>query len=194
MTFEELVVRNRSYRRFAENERLDVDTLVALVSLARRAPSAMNAQPLKYIVSSGATTNDRIFTTLSWAGALKDWNGPEPGERPAGYIVVLVDTSLNPSAEHDAGIAAQTILLGASERGLGGCMLGSIRRPMLRETLKIPEELEISLVIALGRPVENVTIEDAPAGTSVTYYRTSDQVHHVPKRMIEEIIVARHER
>ena len=63
--------------------------------------------------------NKRVFGTPAWAGFLKDWDGPEPGEQPTGYVVVLVDTAINPNADQDVGIACQTMLLGAAERGLG---------------------------------------------------------------------------
>jgi len=133
--------------------------------------------------------NDGIFGTLSWAGSLKNWNGPEPGEQPTGYIVVLVDEAINPNAAHDVGIVSQTILLGAVERGLGGCMLGSVRRRELREIVEIPDGYTIALVLALGTPVEQVVLEDADSDGSMTYYRDPDGTHHVPKRKLDELIL-----
>lgn len=189
MTFKDIVARNRSYRRFREEAGVSDGTLRELVELARQSPSARNAQPLKYVISCGPRMNARIFETLSWAGALKEWDGPEPGERPAAYVVILLDTAISSSVGHDAGIAAQSILLGAVERGLGGCMIASVKRPMLAEILGVPSGFEISLVIALGEPVEKVVLEDAAIGGSVTYYRDADGTHHVPKRTIEEIVI-----
>lgn len=189
MELRELVTKNRSYRRFDGNHEISPATLRELVDLARHTPSAKNRQPLKYITSSSAHTNARIFETLAWAGALKDWAGPEEHERPTAYIVLLVDKELSPDAARDIGITAQTILLGAVDRGLGGCMVGSITRPALRAALPIPETLEICLVIALGKPVERVVLEDAAPGASVTYYREPDGTHHVPKRTLEELLV-----
>ncbi len=192
MEFSELVRANRSYRRFDASHRIPLTTLRNLVELARVTPSAMNRQPLKYIVSCGTRTNARIYETLSWAGSLKEWDGPEPDERPTGYVVVLVDKALNPNAGNDIGIAAQTILLGAVDTGLGGCMVGSIKRPALQQVLSVPDGLEIGLVIALGRPVERIVLEDAEPGAPIAYYREPDQTHHVPKRGLGEIIVAEH--
>ena len=189
MQFQQLVTKNRSYRRFDGNHAIDVATLRELVDLARHTPSGMNRQPLKFILSAGNATNARIFETLAWAGSLKDWPGPDEHERPTAYIVMLVDKDLNPNAANDVGIAAQTILLGAVDRGLGGCMLGAIKRPALRAALAIPETLEIGLVIALGKPVERVVLEDAQPGASVTYYREPDGTHHVPKRTLGEIVM-----
>jgi nitroreductase len=154
--------------------------------------SGANLQPLKYIVSNDPRKNAEIFSCLAWAGYLKDWPGPREGERPAAYIVVLGDTSISESAGCDHGIAAQTILLGAREKGLGGCMLGSIDRDALRASLNIPAQLKILLVIAIGKPREQVVLETVGEDNSIRYWRDNDGVHHVPKRKLEDIIVAEH--
>ena len=133
--------------------------------------------------------NDRIFGTLTWAGSLKDWDGPERGEQPTGYIVVLIDKSINPNAGRDVGIASQTILLGATERGLGGCMLASVQRRELAEIMEVPDDYTIALVLALGTPVEHVVLEEIDSHGSVTYYREPDGTHHVPKRMLDDLIL-----
>ena len=193
MNFTELVEKNRSYRRFDASYEVSIGTLRELVDLARKTATGANKQPLKYMLSCGPEANARIFETLAWAGALKEWDGPAESERPSAYIVILVDKEIRPSGGKDVGIAAQTILLGAAERGLGGCMLGSIKRPVLQTALSIPEELEISLVIALGKPAEKVVLEDAAPGASIDYYRDADDVHHVPKRTLTEILVGQFE-
>jgi nitroreductase len=147
---EDLVRQNRSYRRFHEDVPVRIETLRALVNLARMSASGANKQPLKYILSSDRETNARIFPHTRWAGYLKDWDGPAEGERPAAYIVILGDTEISKSFGCDHGIAAQSIMLGAAERGLGGCIIGSIDKDRLRQTLDIPERYEILLVLTHG--------------------------------------------
>jgi nitroreductase len=154
--------------------------------------SGANLQPLKYILSCDPRKNAEIFSCLAWAGYLKDWPGPGEGERPAAYIVVLGDTNISESAGCDHGIAAQTILLGAREKGLAGCMLGSIDRNKLRDSLNIPSQLKILLVLAIGKPKEEVVLETVGSDNSIRYWRDNEGVHHVPKRKLEEIIVAEH--
>lgn len=185
----DLITANRSYRRFHQDEPVDRQTLVELVELARLSPSAANLQPLKYILSADKDTNGRIFPTLAWAGYLKDWPGPSEGERPAAYIIILGDTSISKSFGCDHGIAAQNILLGAVERGLGGCLVGSINRKELSKVLAILDHLEILLVVALGRPAEKIQIETIGEDGSVRYYRDADDIHHVPKRPLDDIIL-----
>jgi nitroreductase len=160
-----------------------------LVGLARFSPSGANLQPLKFILSADPEQNARIYPTLAWAGYLRDWDGPEEGERPSAYIILLGDTQISKQFGCDHGIAAQSILLGAVEKGLGGCMIGSIERKRLREILAIPERYEILLVIALGYPKEKVVLEDVGPDGDIKYYRDSEGVHHVPKRTLDELII-----
>jgi nitroreductase len=186
----ELVKENRSCRRFYEDQAVAPEALKELVNLARMSASGANLQPLKYILSCDPSKNADIFSCLAWAGYLKDWPGPREGERPAAYIVVLGDTSISESAGCDHGIAAQTILLSAREKGLAGCMLGSIDRNALRASLNIPSQLKILLVLAIGRPREEVVLETVGSDNSIRYWRDNEGVHHVPKRKLEDIIVA----
>ncbi|MGD0483822.1 MAG: nitroreductase family protein [Gemmatimonadales bacterium] len=176
-------------RRFHQSAAVDIETLRQLVDLARLSASAANLQPLKYILSCDPERNATIFPLLAWAGYLKDWPGPVEGERPAAYIVILGDKDLRQSFDCDHGIAAQSILLGATERGLAGCIIASIQRRELREALAIPDHLEILLVLALGRAKEKVVIEPVGPEGDIKYWRDADGVHHVPKRALEEIIV-----
>ncbi len=186
----ELIRKNRSYRRFHQQVSVDRATLEELIGLARLCPSAANRQPLKYILSSDADRNARIFPHLAWAGYLTDWPGPAEGERPAAYIIILGDTAITRSFSCDHGIAAQSILLGAAERGLGGCMIGSVERDKLRQALDIPKRYEILLVLALGKPSETVVLEDAKSPDDIKYWRDDADVHHVPKRPLSELIVS----
>ncbi|MGB8874026.1 MAG: nitroreductase family protein [Desulfobaccales bacterium] len=185
----ELIKGNRSYRRFHQEVPVSLETLKDLVDLARLSASAANLQPLKYLISEEPSSNADIFSCLAWAGYLKDWPGPSEGERPAAYIVVLGDTEISKNFGCDHGIAAQSILLGARAQELGGCMLGSIQRDRLRQLFKIPENLEILLVIALGRPKETVVLEEVAPDGSIKYWRDAAGVHHVPKRRLEDIIL-----
>ncbi len=188
--FREIVLCNRSYRRFDESVELDEATLRELVDLARLSPSAANLQPLKYVLVTSAEARAAVFPCLKWAAALRDWEGPEEGERPSAYLVLLGDTEAAKSFAYDQGIAAQTIMLGAVARGLGGCIIASITRGRLSEALELDERFEILLVLALGKPVEQVKLEPVGEDGSLTYWRDEDQVHHVPKRDLSELVLS----
>ena len=186
----DLILKNRSYRRFYQEVAIELQTLRELVDLARLSASALNLQPLKYMLFCDPEKNALIFEHLAWAGYLKDWPGPGEGERPSAYIVILGDTEISQNFGVDHGIAAQTILLGATDRGLGGCMIASVQRQQLSKALGIASRYEILLVVALGKPKEKVVIETVGPAGDVKYWHDSESVHHVPKRQLDDIIIA----
>ena len=183
----DLVRKNRSYRRFYEDQPMPREVLIDLVDTARMTPSAANRQPIRYRVVTGQEGCAAVFATLGWAGYLKDWDGPEAGERPTGYIVLLGREGVN--SAQDEGIIAQTMLLAAVERGYGGCMLGNVKREALAKALQLPEEYAVKLVVAFGKPREEIVLDDIHADGDIRYYREANQVHHVPKVVLEELLV-----
>jgi nitroreductase len=185
----DLISKNRSYRRFHEEVDINLQTLKELVDLGRLSASAKNFQPLKYILSSDLRKNSLIFPHLVWARFLTNWPGPSEGERPSAYIVILGDIEISRFWDYDAGIAAQSILLGATEKDLGGCMIANINREGLRKALEIPQRYEILLVLALGKSKEKVVIETVGPDGDTKYWRDSKGVHHVPKRSLDEVII-----
>lgn len=190
MNMQELVRKTRSYRRFHEDFKIGMEVLEGLVELARLSASARNLQPLKFMLCNQKDKNELIFSELGWAGYLQDWPGPIPGERPSAYIIVLGDLTLTKTFGYDHGIATQSILLGATSLGLGGCIIGSAKRDRLREKLAIPDHFEILNVIALGKPKETVRIEPLGPDGDIKYWRGADGTHHVPKRSLDELIVS----
>jgi nitroreductase len=162
--------------------------LESLIDLARLSASGANKQPLKYLIYNKPGDCNKIFPYLAWAGYLTEWPGPVKGERPSAYIIILGDKSISEIFGVDHGIAAQSIMLGASESGFGGCIIGSIKREGLSNELSIPDKYEVLLVLALGKPIENVIVEEI-RNSDVKYWRDTENVHHVPKRTLEELII-----
>lgn len=188
MNIKDLVLKTRSYRRFDESGSVEMKTLESLVNLARLSASGANRQPLKYAIFNTPAECERVFPYLAWAGYFTEWPGPEKGERPSAYILILGDKSVTEIFGVDFGIAAQSIMLGATEAGLGGCMIQSIKREELKNDFKIPDNYEVLLVLALGKPVETVVLDDIK-DNDVKYWRDSNKTHHVPKRSLKEIII-----
>jgi len=186
---EELITKNRSIRRFCQNGSITTETLRWMVNLERLSPSGANLQPLKFILSNTKKRNDEIFPTLSWAGYLKDWNGPSETERPTAYIIILNDTQIRKDPGCDHGIAAHSMMLGACEKGIAGCIIGSIDRTGLRNRLVIPNQYDICLVLALGKANEEVILENVNEDGNIEYFRDENGVHHVPKRKLIDLIL-----
>jgi nitroreductase len=185
----DLVLRNRSYRRFNHAKPISSATLRELVDLAHFSPSGRNMQPLKYMLINSEEACAKMYPQLTWAGYLKDWVGPVEEERPSAYVIMLGDTTLAPTFGIDPGLSGQSLLLGAVEKGLGGCIFGTIKRDEIRTIFEIPAELEVLYVIALGEPVEKVVIEDVPPDGDIKYWRDVEQVHHLPKRSLVDVIL-----
>lgn len=185
----ELILRNRSYRRFDEKIDVSSNDLREMIEAARLSASGRNAQSLKYYLSNDRELNAKIFTTLAWAGYLTNWSGPKEGERPSAYIIQVNDSNISDNYYCDDGIAAQSMLLTAVDKGFGGCIIASVKKESLSTILTLPENLSIIQVIALGKPAEKIVIEDIE-DNDIKYWRDQDDVHHVPKRSLEELIIS----
>ena len=185
----DLICKNRSYRRFDNTHKLTRACLEGLVEAARLSASAANLQVLRFFLAHEEKALQSIFPHLKWAGYMPDWDGPEPPEQPTGYIVILSPPGASKYYLLDTGIVSQSILLAATEQGLGGCMFASFQPEALHKELNLPKEYEIILVIALGKPAETVQVDPLDASGNVKYHRDAEGVHHVPKRALKDLLL-----
>ena len=191
MDFKELVEAARTCRRFDEDKPLSMADLDSLTECARLAPSARNAQELRFILVGPGETCRKLFTLTRWAGALKDWGGPHPGERPTAFIAVLMPENGKELLCYDTGIACQTIQLAAASRGWGCCIIQSFDHKAAPELLDVPEGMKIALVLGLGVAKEKRRIAPMPADGSFGYWRDEQGVHYVPKRALADLVLKR---
>lgn len=189
MDFLELAKAARSCRRFDESAPLTQADLNWLLECARLSPSARNAQELRFIAVRQGPCLDRLFPLTRWAGALKDWNGPEPGERPTAFIAVLMPERGGDLLCYDTGIACQTMQLAATSRGWGACMIQSFDHKAAAELLRVPAGYKITLLLGLGVAKEIRMADPMPANGSVAYWRDAEGRHHVPKRAVAELLL-----
>ncbi len=187
----DLVIKNRSFRKFINKKKLDRNILIELIDMARTTPSSKNLQPLKYIIINKQEDCDFVFSQLKWAWYLKDWSGPSAEEQPPAYIIMCIDKTINEKALIDAGIASQTILLGASEKDIGGCIIRTVNGYAVSKHFYLPSNLEVVMVIALGYPDQIVIMTDIGDDGSIKYYEDNSGNHFVPKRSINDIIIDR---
>ncbi|MCK3684028.1 nitroreductase family protein [Maribellus sp. YY47] len=182
-----LILKNRSYRRFNPDFKLLPEQIEKWIDLARLTASGRNMQPLKYAIVTEPELCESIFPFLGWAGYLSDWKGPAEHERPVAYVMVLKDKTISDNHYCDDGIAMQSILLAAVEDGCGGCIIGSVNKSKVARLLELPSHLELLWAIALGKPAEEVVIDTA--GDDIKYWRDEKDIHHVPKRALTEVLV-----
>ena len=192
MTIEQLVRQTRTVRRFKEEKTVTVELLKGLVDTARLSGSARNGQVIKYMLITEQEQRDMLFPLLGWAGYLSDWKGPAAGERPAAYVLCLLDSELLKGSENEAhfdcGIATQSMLLAAAEQGVYGCRIGAFAKN-IETVLNVAEPLSVMLVLALGYPAEAVVLEEVCNDGGIQYWRDEQGVHHVPKRTLEDVLV-----
>jgi nitroreductase len=188
--FKDLVLQNRSCRRFYQEVAIEKETLRELVDLARCSASSGNRQPLKYILSCEPEETVLIFELIGFARKDPKVRYPPEGERPSAYIIILGDKTIRETFVPDHGIAAQSILLGARERGLGGCMVGMVAKDEMNAAFQIPAHFQILLVVALGKPKEEAVIETIGKDGDTKAYWDDAGVRHVPKRSLDDIIIA----
>ncbi len=188
----ELVKKNRSYRKYREHEHIPAHQLKGFVNAARLTASSINLQPFRYLLSNEEQSNHVIFAHTKWARLLKDYDGPAQGERPSAYIIVVQDKQVASNTERflvDVGIVSQTILLAAVEAGYGGIMIRNFVPGDLARDLGLEERYVPMMILALGVPDEKIVLEELGEGQSTAYYRDKNQVHHVPKRKLDDILL-----
>jgi nitroreductase len=188
----EIIAKTRTFRRFFQKESISMDVMHELVDLARLGGSARNGQPWQYMIINTPELCEKVFPFLGWAGYLSDWKGPVEGERPSGYILCLLNTNWlkgpESEAQFDLGVATQNLLLVAMEKRIGGCRIGSFN-PKLAALFQLPSHLQVSLVVALGRPRETVILEECKTDSDIKYWRDDEGLHHVPKRSLDSCLV-----
>lgn len=190
--FKELVKKSRSYRGYDESYRFTKKELMEFVECARFAPSSVNGQPFRYYLAWEKEEVDKIQKLTKWARALPELQLPHPGKCPTGFIIICQDLNLGNDCNRytrDVGIVAQTMLLAATEQGLGGCMIGNYNRKEVIETLNLPENIVPMLIVAFGKPDEEIVLTEIEEGESIKYYRDENDVHYVPKRKLEDIVI-----
>jgi len=185
-----LLEKTRSYRRFDESIKVPTDLLEYAIENTRYTSSAMNKQPLRFVIVQQKQIRDQIFSNLKWAASLKDWDGPAEGEKPTAYIIILGNRTKSSMLTWDAGISLQAITLSLMEKGFGSCAILSFNKKEVTRILNITGEFDVELIVAVGKPAEMVVIDDIKESDTV-YWRDDEDVHHVPKRTLEELILDR---
>lgn len=188
--FKDLVDKSRSHREFKAGADIPRELIEAWILNASHCPAAMNLQALKYKIISDREGVAELLPLTRWAASL-DKKLPPEEHGPSAFIVMCHDMSIAPLKSIfmiDVGICAQTVMLSAAEAGFGGCIIGSASPETLKSVLGLPEALEPVLVLGLGVPEDEVVLTAAEGGNT-KYYRDSANIHYVPKRPLDEIII-----
>lgn len=187
----ELITATRSTRSFDESVPVPESVLDACAEAARLSASSRNDQVLRFRFVSRRDETQAVLAQTRWAGFLPDLELPPKGHHPTAFIVICHDTEIAPNAaayQRDVGIAAQSVVLAASERGFASCMIGAFNAGEVARILALPESLKPQLVIALGKGDERIVLTGVTNGDT-KYYRDAAGVHYVPKRSADDIVI-----
>lgn len=182
----DLIERTRSVRRFDQKKRVTKGQLHYMVEVARLTASARNTQPLKYITVTNPSVCEQLLEATGWAGSLTDGK-PKEGEKPTGYVIILHDKSISQNSLWDQGIVSYSMMIAATEQGIGGCIIATIYRDRMPD-LGLPENLEPVLILGMGYPQEDIRIVGVKDGAT-KYYRDENRTHYVPKRALSDLLV-----
>lgn len=185
----DLLIKNRSIRRFDSSKIISESTLRSLVELTRFCASGRNLQPLRYRLVTNPIECAALFPALAWAGYYKDWDGPEENERPVAYLVQCIDTELAQDCLCDDGLQLEAITLGATALGISGCIIKAFNVSALIESLAIPPRFKPRYVLALGYPSEKAEIVNLKPDGDIKYYRNESDTQCVPKRSIDTLLI-----
>ena len=184
-SLDSLLKKNRSWRGYDPSREVTEDELKRIVAATTLAASGMNRQRLRYRLVTKADAA-KILPHITLGAALPEEHLPHPGCEPQAFIVVCATEKENKVIDIDLGIAAQSMLLKATEMGLGGIFILNFRAEEIKESLSLPSTP--LAVIAIGKPAETIYLKPVHAGDSLDYYR-KDGVHFVPKLGLEDILI-----
>jgi len=193
--YKELILKNRSYRGFDSSRKISDEEMKNIIDMARLSPSSSNIQPLKFFFSNQNDMNEKILPCLKFGGALPKLHLPFKGTEPTGYIVICLDNSVDSNVNkfmRDVGIVSQSMLLAAVSMGLGGLNIGAFEKQNLIDAIELADNFTPLLVLAIGKPIENIQIDEIENGADTKYYRDDTGTHHVPKRKLEDVMLQNH--
>lgn len=184
-TLRRLLQHNRSYRGYDNSFVVREDQLRRIIEVATLCPSARNQQVLRFrpVLKD---ESDKVLSHIRLGGALPELHLPFPGSEPNAFVVICSTVEESKYVDMDLGIVAQSMLLQATEIGLGGICIGAFDHEPIKEALNLA--YEPLLVLAIGRPKESIELVECHEGDSLTYYRNND-IHYVPKLSLDDLIL-----
>lgn len=174
----------RSIRKFKKDS-VPKEIIDYVIDCARLAPTGGNKQPLKYFVITKNAKN--IFSYVKWASYLPEFN-PSLDDAPPCYIAICADLNEKKDGfELDAGICGSVITYSAESKGISSCWLGAIDREKISETIKLPKDLKLLYLIALGYKAHESKTYDCDE--TIKYEADENEDFKVPKKSFESIVI-----
>ena len=186
-SLETIMEKNRSYRGYDQSFVVKRDMLERIVAVNAKIASAKNQQVLRFKLVTKETGADIIVQNMKLGGLLPELHLPYPGTEPEAFIIICSTIPENKFVDIDLGIAAQSMLLKATEMGLSGIMIGAFNKAKVTEAFNLP--YEPLLILAIGKGKETIKLQPVDASDKLAYYRDENDVQFVPKIRWEQLIL-----
>ena len=187
VALESLMEKNRSYRGYKKDFEVKREMLERIVAVNTRIASAKNQQVLRFKPVTQETGADIIVQNMKLGGLLPELHLPFEGTEPNAFIIICSTIPENKFVDIDLGIAAQSMLLKATEMGLNGIMIGAFNKAKITEAFNLP--YEPLLILAIGKGNETIKLKAIDEGDKLAYYRDGNGVQFVPKIHWEQLII-----
>jgi nitroreductase len=142
------IASKREVRAF-EDRPLPPEGLERILEAGRVTGSAMNRQPWRFVVLQSDDARRAVAATVY-----------EPTNLTGAPVSIAIVVRGGPTADFDAGRAAQNMMLAASNEGVGSTPNGVADREKLAELLELVEGERVAIVLSFGHPARPRRAED----------------------------------
>lgn len=190
MDLKKLLEWRRTYRKFDESKKIDKNDIEEILDSIKFASCANNRQFLRFISVESEEKVLEVFENSVWAASLpRDVATPKEGERPVYFVAILTDEKRKLRFNGiDEGLVISNLTLAAAEKGIGSCIIGSVKDAKMREILGYDENYSCEVVIAFGYPIVESTIKEIEIDQDQSYYLNDKGNYVVPKYKKEDIV------
>ena len=155
----DIIKSRRSIRHFLEMP-IPSEVLYSLLEAARWAPSGSNSQPWLFVVIRKQANIQKIKMF-----------SPGLGGDPTALIVLCSDASVATRTYlMSIAMAAQNILLTATENDLGSCVIRSFNQAAIQSLLHLPSHVMPELIVSLGYPAKPAKVPSRRPSEDVVHW------------------------
>jgi nitroreductase len=187
VSLETLMEKNRSYRGYDKSFEVKREMLERIVAVNTKIASAKNQQALRFKLVTKETGAEHIVQNMKLGGLLPELHLPFPGTEPEAFIIICTTLPENKFVDIDLGIAAQSMLLKATEMGLNGIMIGAFNKAKVTEAFDLP--YEPLLILAIGKGKETIRLKPIGPDDDKAYYRDGQGIQYVPKITLDGLLL-----
>jgi len=153
MNVSDAIRTKRAVRQFLPDP-LPEEVTRAILWAGRRAQSAKNSQPWRFIAITRRETLEQVAKLGTYAGHLAG--------AALGVLILTPDPTSRVSIMFDAGQSAAYMQLAAWELGVGSCLASIFEPEQARTLLGFPQEWQARIALSFGYPADPTALTRPP--------------------------------